>query len=115
MELIIGGAYMGKLTWAAEHFGLAREDLCDLAEGYLPGKRCYYHLETALRDPAFAFRREDYPEDVILICRETGSGVVPMDPEERAWRERVGSLLQQLAGEAGSVTRIFCGLPERLK
>ena len=42
MKLILGGAYQGKLTWAVEQFGLAPDTLCDLAQGFQPGKRCYY-------------------------------------------------------------------------
>ena len=49
MKLIIGGAYQGKLTWAVEQFGLAPDTLCDLAQGFQPGKRCYYHLEAFTR------------------------------------------------------------------
>ena len=41
MKLILGGAYQGKLTWAVERFGLAPDTLCDLAQGFQPGKRCY--------------------------------------------------------------------------
>ena len=29
-------------------------------------------------------------QDLVLIYPEVGSGVVPLDPEERAWREAVG-------------------------
>ena len=46
---------------------------------------------------------------------EIGSGVVPMDPRERAWRELHGQVLRFLAERAKGVTRIFCGLPEVLK
>ena len=49
MKLIIGGAYQGKLTWAVEQFGLTPDMLCDLARGFQPGKRCYYHLEAFTR------------------------------------------------------------------
>ena len=51
----------------------------------------------------------------VVIAREIGSGVVPMDAGERAWRERHGRLLRRLAQQAGSVRRVFCGLTEVLK
>ena len=45
MELVIGGAFQGKLTWALRHYGLTMADVCDLAEGDpVPGKKCYWHL-----------------------------------------------------------------------
>ena len=31
MDLIIGGAYQGKLTLAAQEYGLTPVDICDLA------------------------------------------------------------------------------------
>ena len=46
MDLIIGGAYQGKLTLAAQEYGLTPGDICDLAAGEpVPGARCYIHLE----------------------------------------------------------------------
>ena len=44
-----------------------------------------------------------------------GGGIVPMDGGERAWRERHGTLMQELARRADHVTRVFCGLTEVLK
>lgn len=114
MKLIIGGAYQGKLTWAVEQFGLTPDTLCDLAQGFQPGKRCYYHLEAFTRAGG-AVSPDRFPEDAIVISREVGSGVVPMDAAERAWRERHGALLQQLSRRSETVIRIFCGLPQQLK
>ena len=38
-----------------------------------------------------------------------------MDKTQRLWREEVGRAVCALARQADSVTRIFCGLPLRLK
>ena len=114
MVLIIGGAYQGKLTWAVEQFGLTPDTLCDLAQGFQPGKRCYYHLEAFTRAEESA-APELFPEDAVIISREVGSGVVPMDAETREWREAVGRMNAALAAQADTVTRIFCGLPLELK
>ena len=110
MDLIIGGAYQGKCTFAAEKYGLAAEDICDLAVSPPSPARCYVHLE--------ALTRQEDPETALplllaaeaVISREIGSGVVPIDAGERAWR-----VLRQLAEQAGHVYRIFCGLTEELK
>ena len=49
MELVIGGAFQGKLTWALRHYGLTMADVCDLAAGDpVPGKKCYWHLEALI-------------------------------------------------------------------
>ena len=115
MELIIGGAFQGKLEYAVKRYGLTDEDVCDLAVGVpVPGKRCYRHLEALSR-------REDVTpylpllQDAVVITREVGSGIVPMDGAERAWREVHGTLVQRLAWEAAHVTRVLCGLTEVLK
>ena len=111
MVLIIGGAWQGKLTWAKKEYHLTASDICDLAEGFVPGKRCYTHWEALTARG----ERAELPADAIVIAREIGSGVVPADAAERAWRERHGQSLQALAQQAERVVRIFCGLPEELK
>ena len=37
MNLVIGGAYQGKLTWAVAQYGWKQEELLDLAKGRAPG------------------------------------------------------------------------------
>ena len=54
-------------------------------------------------------------ENAVVVCREVSGGIVPMDGGERAWRERHGTLMQELARRADHVTRVFCGLTEVLK
>ena len=105
MDLIIGGAYQGKCTFAAEKYRLTAADICDLAADAPAPARCYVHLEALPRLLAAE----------VVVARESGSGVVPIDAGERAWRERHGRLLRQLAESAGHVYRVFCGLTEELK
>ena len=117
MDLIIGGAYQGKLTLAAQEYGLTPGDICDLAAGEpVLGARCCFHLEELTRRDADAARYlpQLLTADVV-VSREVGSGVVPMDAGERDWRERHGVLLQELARRAVHVRRVFCGLTEELK
>lgn len=59
------------------------------------------------------FRRE-HP-DCILICDEIGNGIVPMEAEERIYRERTGRILEQLAAQADEVVRVVCGIGQRIK
>ena len=102
MDLVIGGAFQGKLTWALAHYGFSMADVCDLAVSEpRAGAKCYCHL------PLF--------ENAVVVCREVSGGIVPMDGEERAWRERHGTLMQDMARGADRVTRVFCGLAEVLK
>ena len=124
MILIIGGAYQGKLDYAKEAFCLTPEDIftCTGAEIDF-SKRCVNGLEEFCYacigqniDPMeyVQAHREDW-QNSILICGDLSSGVVPMDPVQRQWRHTTGRLCQYLAGEAERVSRIFCGLEQRLK
>ncbi len=115
MDLILGGAYQGKLTWAAERYGFGAGDVCDLAREPVRPARCYTHLEalTEKQDGQKALPLLLAAE--VVISREIGCGVVPMERQQRQWRERHGKLLRRLAEESGHVYRIFCGLKEDLK
>ena len=124
MELIIGGAYQGKLTWAKERFLLSDGDIFDLSGGFPEaGFRCCTHLEALTRRAAEEgmsaeelYRRlAPLFRDSVIIAREIGCGIVPMDAGERIHRELHGALLQLIARDSQSVTRIFCGIPEALK
>ena len=46
---------------------------------------------------------------------EIGNGIVPMEHEEREYRELTGRLLCELANKADRVERIVCGIGERIK
>ena len=120
MILIIGGAYQGKLDFARETFDLKDADIYTCSEGEIDfSKRCIYAVEEFTwghPDPVAYFRehREEW-KDSILILRDVFCGVVPMDPETRLWRQKTGRLSQYLSKEASQVSRIFCGLEQRLK
>ncbi|WJY26543.1 bifunctional adenosylcobinamide kinase/adenosylcobinamide-phosphate guanylyltransferase [Sporosarcina trichiuri] len=53
--------------------------------------------------------------NVTVIMTDIGRGIVPADPQERALRDACGRLSQRLAHEAESVTRIWFGIPQKLK
>ena len=78
MELVIGGAFQGKLTWALRHYGLTMADVCDLAAGDpAPGKKCYWHLESLTRRCDNAEQYLPLFENAVVITREVGGGIVP--------------------------------------
>ena len=120
MILIIGGAYQGKLDFAKETYGVAEEQVHTCTDGEIDfSKRCIYHLETFAAhhtDPVgyFKIHRKDW-QDSILILQDIFCGVVPMGEENRVWRQNTGRFAQYLSKEATSVSRIFCGLEQRLK
>lgn len=118
MVLIIGGAYQGKLEFAKETLGITDVYTCNDDEIDF-SKDCIYKIEefTAHHpDPVtyFESHREQWRNSV-LILEDIFCGVVPMGVENRAWRQRTGRLAQYLSREADRVSRIFCGLEQRLK
>lgn len=120
MVLIIGGAYQGKLDFAKQAFDLAPEEIFTCSAGKIDfSKRCIDRVQAfiwGLEDPIGYFRaNRGQWQDSILILDDVTCGVVPLGAENRAWRENTGRLMQYLAGEAEQVSRIFCGLEQRLK
>ncbi|MCI6956197.1 MAG: hypothetical protein SPI15_08055 [Candidatus Faecousia sp.] len=124
MTLIIGGAYQGKLAFARETFGFGEEDVftCSGAEIDF-AKPCVNALEeftlACVRqglDPVEYLRghRAQW-ENTVFICQDLFCGVVPIDTELRSWRHTTGLVCQYLSREADRVSRIFCGLEQRLK
>ena len=53
--------------------------------------------------------------DTDALARKVGQGVVPMEAEERVWRERVGRTCASLAQRASKVVRMVCGIPLVIK
>ena len=125
MELIIGGAYQGKTDFAKRKYGFSDEDIytCTESEGIRFGAKCINKLaEFTLwcirndKDALDIFKehRSEW-EDSVLICDDIFCGIVPLGADMRAWREMTGRLCGYLSSEARTVTRIFCGLEQRIK
>ena len=126
MILIIGGSYQGKLDFARERFGLVASDIqiCDENTDALNfSRRCVAYIDRWALDavkaglePVDTFRANaDRWKDSIVITTDISSGIVPMDPVLRAWREACGRMNSYLAAQADEVWRLFCGIPQRLK
>ncbi|MPN31352.1 hypothetical protein SDC9_178826 [bioreactor metagenome] len=125
MHFIIGGAYQGKQEYARLRFGLKQQDIffCEEDRNADFSKACISHMENfayyCIRlgiEPAeeLEHRAEEWQQN-ILICDDIFCGVVPADADARAWREAAGRMACYLSRRAESVTRVFCGLPIKLK
>ena len=125
MELIIGGAYQGKLEYAAKTYNLKETDIYVCAEDTAVDldKKCVYGIEEfvmyclkrGLSAREILEENREKWENSVFICREIFSGVVPVDVLLRTWRDETGRVLTWLSKEAASVTRLFCGIPQKLK
>lgn len=142
MNFIIGGAYQGKHELAQKKFGITDDEvfICtynpendpknrdgaeknSTAEGMDFSRRCICHVERfALSCVKNGIEAREYFDehkfewaDSVIICDDIFCGVVPIDADMRAWREMCGRLCTYLTKEADTVTRVFCGLEQKLK
>ena len=127
MILIFGGAYQGKLEYAREHWDFGDNDVffcdeslaIDLSKKVICGLEKFVYacvLEGAEAKSVLKMYDDEFPlRDKIWIVDDISQGVVPIDPDRRAWRESVGRTLLWLGKESDEVHRVFCGLGQRLK
>ena len=108
MIQVIGGLGAGQRKFVAQVLGYGPEAGSANPEAQTP---VLYDLERC--DPLPAV--EDLLGREVVVCREVGCGVIPMDAQERNWREAVGRLCCALAAQAEAVYRVTCGLGMRLK
>ena len=113
MILVIGGLASGKRTYV-QGLGYSTDEMAD---GVIDDRPVLLNLQDALLED------DREPDEVaaalagksVVSCCEVGNGIVPLDPAERAWRERVGRTCNLLAERADSVVRMVCGIPVTLK
>ena len=129
MILITGGTSSGKATFArnlAAQHGWREDNVAFNVEELLWGQTegtgqvasvgadaAGHAVGKAL--PATPELIERLAAKAIVTCSEVGGGVVPLDREERAWREAVGRMSCELASQADAVVRMVCGIPVVLK
>ena len=109
MKLYIGGAYQGQE---------------ELARRENPGAEIFPDFHETVRRAVVKEGRDPreltrewirlHPE-AIITANEVGAGVVPLEAEDRRFREAVGRALCILAQEAEQVTRCVCGIGVRIK
>lgn len=112
MLLVIGGIASGKRTYVRS-LGYADEQMACELDSDAP---VLCGLEECLRAGALDDERlERVASKEVVVCCEVGLGVVPMDADERAWRELVGRTCCMLSARAGRVVRMVCGIPVTIK
>ena len=128
MKLFIGGAFQGKKKAAMEKTGLCEADFVDgetcTKEELLKGK-AVTHFHSCIRrllkeegeEAADAFAEELFRKNpgLVIVSTELGYGIVPMDPFDRLYREKVGRILCKAAEQAEEVYRVVAGLPVCIK
>lgn len=124
MELIIGGRSQGKLDYVKDKY----PNLTAVNMENAPVRAAYeseiiYGLHFCVKKildengDVLEFLKELMTKnpEAVVVCDEVGSGIIPMDPGEREYRETVGRACCILAKESASVVRMVCGLETKLK
>lgn len=111
MILIFGGAYQGKRNFAEEVLGAPEEKIIHLSSQEEPRKILLSgeDLGSWIED------NKDSLRDKFVIIQDVSQGLVPMEAEERAFREANGRTMIKLAEMADEVYRVFCGIGTRIK
>ena len=126
MILVFGGAYQGKLEYVLETYDLSNDDVyrCDRESVQIDyDKKVIYGLEkfvfACVKEGFDAreliLRDMDKLDNKILIFDDISQGIVPLDKDERAWREASGRCMVALGKLADEVVRVFCGLGTKIK
>ena len=130
MIVIFGGAYQGKLEYAKENFNISEDevfvwtdDMDQAAIDSAMSKKVIYGLEkftfacvkAGLEAREVLAARRHQLAGKIIICADISQGIVPLDADQRAWREMNGRCMLWLGKEAGRVIRVFCGLGQDIK
>lgn len=126
MRLVIGGYAQGKLDYVKNKYGMQE---CIVLDGTLDMTCVSYHgvilnhFHSWVRN---SMEQGECPEqrieefltrnpDCVIISDEVGNGIVPIEPFEREYREKVGRILITLAQKAESVERVICGIGQTIK
>lgn len=114
MIFVIGGLASGKRDFVKTKFGFSESDIADAV---LDERPVLYNLQDLVAshiDDAEALLPLLLKKKVI-ICNETGCGVVPIDKTERLSREATGRICVALAEKAEKVIRLYSGIPKVIK
>lgn len=130
MDLIIGGAYNSKLSFALNNYNLSKDDFqngdkCLIQEAFI--KKGIYNLHSLIRrmiENGIIKTLEDCDKVInhilsshmeVVICNEVGSGIIPIEDIDCKLREYVGKILIALSESSRKVIRIYYGIPQILK
>lgn len=126
MRVVIGGAYNGKRAYVKKW--LAEEGITDVEwiAGELPPVSHTMVIVTDLEKWLENFEGDEEVANklalealenrkCIVILTDISRGIVPIEPEMRALRDRCGRLYQNMIQAADEVIQIWYGIPKTIK
>ncbi|MBO7047938.1 MAG: bifunctional adenosylcobinamide kinase/adenosylcobinamide-phosphate guanylyltransferase [Spirochaetia bacterium] len=120
IRLYIGGTGHGQAELAEKETGL-KPVQCSSDEALKSPAIDKFHLitkqilEKGGSPQDFARKLIAENPDAVICSDEIGCGIHPLLQEERTWREETGRALCIIAEAAGTVTRVFYGIGQRIK
>ena len=135
MELILGGYAQGQLDFAkscypdavvfdADNF----ENLFAKSAGEIGDNavKIWNNFNISVKKMIESGKNDDeirdmieksitFHKNLVVISDEIGCGIIPMNADERYFREFVGRIQCFLAEKADKVVRVVCGIPQRIK
>lgn len=135
MHIILGGAHNGKRAYVEKEISRFKQVNIHYFNGKLPDKQNPFAntcivisqfeqiIAPFLNEPEQIIAQEIFEQieqlaqknDVYCICTDTSRGVVPLEKEARQLRDTCGRLYQLLCAHAETVTRVWYGIPQKLK
>ncbi|WP_332646837.1 bifunctional adenosylcobinamide kinase/adenosylcobinamide-phosphate guanylyltransferase [Lysinibacillus sp. 54212] len=134
MQVYIGGAYNGKRQFVMNKLASIPKEHVHFFDGIIPESSFTGKDYVILMNfEKLSLQYKGMPElvvaqqvvdrlseleqqtNVICICTDIGRGIVPLNPTDRFVRDCCGRIYQRLFQEARSVTRIWYGIPEKIK
>ena len=125
MIFVIVGYAQGKMAFVKETWKVEEENIF---HGTVPEKQG--QELTVMNDfnqwVRTIWNREEHPKDVveawlknhpkgIIISDEIGNGIVPMEKEERLFRDFMGNVQIMIAKQSEEVYRVICGIGQKIK
>ena len=128
MHIVFGGLFNGKRAYVKKEYNPNCNVTHDIENVRVSHKtvsienfpqiiKPYIHLdevEACEKIMAEILRIAELNE-VVCVCDDVSRGVVPIDKALRKQRDILGRLYQQLFSQAKTITRIWYGIPEKLK
>ena len=116
MILVFGGNYQGKTAFAERLIGEIEAE-CDISPVSVPdfSEEIREAMERGEDPDAYLEKRLPELAGRVVVMSDHSQGLVPMEAEQRAYREACGRAMIRLARESEEVYRVFCGIGTRLK
>lgn len=116
---IFGGAFNGKYDRiislgykSSDIFDCKVENIANIGD-----KKCVYNIQNLLLNDMFSVENvlEKLKNAEIVVCDDVSSGIVPLNKQDRIYRDNVGKLCCILTEKAEIVERVYFGIPMVIK